>query len=110
MADMKNQPKAGIDNPADKIADPVQGARQEAHGVMDRMKEGAQNVMETASDFACQARNKVSEWAGEAYEATADTVGDFGKEVTSFIRRHPLPSILIGFGFGLVLGRATRMI
>ena len=97
-------------------------------GTVDRLKDNAQHVMDKAGDYAGQARDKVAEWAGDAgenakhaservqkwagdaYHATSDAVGDFGKEVTSLIRKHPLPSILIGFGIGLLLGRTARMI
>jgi hypothetical protein len=37
-------------------------------------------------------------------------VGDFGQELTTMIRRHPLPAVLVGFGVGLLLGRAARMV
>ena len=135
MADIKNQLKGGIDTAADRaktatdrVADVAQGAKQEAHGTVDRLKDNAQHMMDKAGDYAGQAREKVSEWAGDAsdaakqagdkvqkwagdaYHATSDVVGDFGKEVTALVRKHPIPSILIGFGIGLLLGRTARMI
>ena len=57
-----------------------------------------------------QAGDKAQRWAGDAYDATSDAMGDFGKELTTMIRKHPLPSVLIGFGIGLLLGRAARMV
>ncbi|MCE9561810.1 MAG: hypothetical protein K8U57_07120 [Planctomycetes bacterium] len=135
MADMKNQIKSGIDasadrakNFTDKAADTANAGKQEAHGLVDRVKEGANQLLDNAGNVAGQAREKVSEWAGEAgdaakqagnkvqawagdaYDATADKVGDFGKEVTSLIRKHPLPSLLIGFAVGMLVGRTARMI
>lgn len=135
MADMKNQINRGIDATADraksmtdKAADAAGGAKQEAHGLVDRVKEGASHLLDNAGNISGQAREKVSEWAGEAgdvakqagqkvqawagdaYDATADKVGDFGKEVSSLIRKHPLPSLLIGFGVGLLVGRAARIV
>src|SRR5262249_21128847 len=128
MADMKDRANRGIDNAADKAKNAAEGAKQEAHGFVDRAKEGASHLMEKAGDYAGQARdkvsewagdageaarhagNKVAEWAGDAYDATAEKVSDFGKEVTSLIRRHPLPAVLIGFGLGLLLGRTARII
>ena len=59
---------------------------------------------------AKHAGEKVQKWAGDAYHVTSDAVGDFGKEVTALVRKHPIPSILIGFGIGLLLGRTARMI
>ncbi len=135
MADMKNQINRGIDATADraknmneKAADAASGVKQEAHGLVDRVKEGASHLLDNAGNITGQAREKVADWAGEAgdvakqagqkvqawagdaYDATADKVGDFGKEVTSLIRKHPLPSLLIGFGVGLLVGRAARIV
>jgi len=31
---------------------------------------------------------------------------DVGKDLTSLVRRYPIPSILVGFGFGCLLGKA----
>ena len=61
----------------------------------------------SAGDAAKQASDKVQRWAGDAYHATSDAVGDFGQELTSLIRKHPLPAILVGFGVGLLLGRTA---
>jgi len=135
MAEIKNQIKSGIDaavdqgkNVTDKAATAATGTKQDAHGLTERVKEGANDLIETAGKAAGQAREKVAEWAGEAgiaakqaghkvhewageaYDATADQVGDFGKELTTLIRKHPLPSLLIGFGIGLLVGRTARMI
>ena len=103
-------------------------AADDSQGMMDRAKAGASHLAEKAGEYAGQARdkvtewagdagkaakdagNKVAEWAGDAYEYTSEKVGDFGQEVTTLIRRHPLPAVLIGFGIGLLLGRAARVI
>ena len=57
-----------------------------------------------------QTGERIQQWAGDAYDMAADNLGDFGKEVTSLVRRHPIPAILLGFGVGLLLGRAARMV
>ena len=104
---------------------------------MDTAKDTAQSAMHTASDVAGQARDKAAEyvgqarekvadwagdvsdaarnagqrvqgWAGDAFDVTADSMGDFGREVTSLVRRYPIPALMIGFGVGLLLGRAAR--
>jgi ElaB/YqjD/DUF883 family membrane-anchored ribosome-binding protein len=107
MADMRDKMKSG--------ETAAQSGKQE--GLVDRVKDGASHLMDKAGDYAGQAGeaarhagNKVAEWAGDAYDATAEKVGDFGKEVTTLIRRHPIPAVLIGFGVGLLLGRAARII
>ena len=61
-----------------------------------------------AQHAAEHAGEKAQKWAGDAYDATADTMGDFGKEVTSMVRKYPIPALLIGFGLGMLLGRAAR--
>ena len=117
MADMKDRARSGMENAADT-----------AKATADRVKENAQHVADKAGEYASQARDKVAEWAsgagdaakhagekaqrwaGDAYDATSDAMGDFGKELDSMIRKHPLPSVLIGFGIGLLLGRAARMV
>ena len=110
MADMHNKGKTGTENTGG-----AKGAGDT--GLVDRVKEGASHLMDKAGDYAGQAGdaakqvgNKVAGWAEDAYDATSERVGDFGKEVTSLIRKHPIPAILIGFGVGLLLGRTARMI
>ena len=56
-----------------------------------------------------RALKKLDHWRGVAI-AAAERVEDFGSEVTTLIRRHPIPALLIGFGVGLLLGRAARMV
>jgi ElaB/YqjD/DUF883 family membrane-anchored ribosome-binding protein len=117
MADMKDRARSGMESAADT-----------AKNAADRVKENAQHVADKAGEYASQAREKVADWAGgagdaarqagekvqrwagDAYSATSDAMGDFGKELTTMIRKHPLPSVLIGFGIGLLLGRAARIV
>jgi ElaB/YqjD/DUF883 family membrane-anchored ribosome-binding protein len=117
MADMQNKGKTGTEATGGARHAGGDAGKQEAHGLVDRVKEGASHLMDKAGDYAGQAGDaakqaghKVAEWAEDAYDATAERVGDFGKEVTTLIRRHPIPAILIGFGVGLLLGRTARMI
>jgi ElaB/YqjD/DUF883 family membrane-anchored ribosome-binding protein len=125
MADMKNNVKTGIDDAAraaktgtDRVADAVGGNS----GTMGQIRDTASNLADRAGDLANQARERIGEWAGnvstekvqrfasDAYEAVGDQAGDFGREVTHLIRKHPLPAILVGFGIGLLLGRAARSV
>ena len=112
-----------------------QGNQNQPQGTMDTVRDTAQAVADRASDYAGQAREKLTDWAGqardavgglggnasevarnaqrwagEAYDVAADNMGDFGREVTSLVRKHPIPAILIGFGVGLLVGRAARMV
>lgn len=117
MADLKDRMNKAADT-----------AKNEGQGLMDRAKDAAANVADRAGDVAGTVRDKAGEWAGDArdavqhagervqrwagdaYDATAEQVGDFGKEVTNLVRKHPIPALLIGFGVGLLLGRTARMI
>src|SRR5262249_9204611 len=95
----------------------VETAKDTAHSVADRVSEVAGQARDKAQEWAGDAYDaardagrRVQRWAGDAYDVAADRLDDFGTEVTGLIRRHPIPAILIGFGVGLLLGRATRMV
>src|SRR5262245_247202 len=102
MADVKHQAKDAIDTAADK----AKHLTDRAADVAGRAPEKAREWADDAYDAAKDAGQRVQRWAGEAYDAAADRVGDFGKECSTLIRRHPLQAVLIGFGVGLLLGRA----
>ncbi|HJZ54530.1 MAG TPA: hypothetical protein VKE74_06205 [Gemmataceae bacterium] len=125
MAEMnKGNIKSGIDTAADKAknltdraADAADTARDRGQGMMDKAGEVAGKVQDKAREWAGDAYetardagHKVQRWAGEAYDVAADNLGDFGRELTSLVRRHPIPALLIGFGVGLLLGRAARIV
>ncbi|MDB5308347.1 MAG: hypothetical protein JWO38_2549 [Gemmataceae bacterium] len=97
------------------------GPGQGQGGTVDTLRDTAQSVADKAGEYAHQAREaigdwsgqtgeKVQRWAGEAYDVAADQVGDFGREVSNLVRRHPIPALLIGFGVGMLLGRAARAV
>jgi hypothetical protein len=95
----------------------METAKDAAHSVADRVsdvagqaKEKAQEWAGDAYDAARDAGRRAQRWAGDAYDVAADRLEDFGTEVTGLIRRHPIPAILIGFGIGLLLGRAARVV
>jgi hypothetical protein len=112
--------KTGIDSAADKaknLTDRAGGNGGPGGGVIDSAKQAVQGVVDRVGDFAGQARDKageagqkVQQWAGDAYDVAADNLGDLGQELTSLIRRHPIPALLVGFGVGLLLGRSAKMI
>ena len=135
MADMKDRIKGGIDETADRAKnatdrgfDAAGTAKQEGQNIVDRVKDGAHTLADRAGEYTGQAKQKVKEWAGDAndaakvagqkveqwaddaYEVAADKVSDFGKEVTTLIRNHPIPAVLIGLGIGVLLGRTARVI
>jgi ElaB/YqjD/DUF883 family membrane-anchored ribosome-binding protein len=102
MADVKHQAKDAIDTTADKAKDLTERAADAAGRAQEKAKEWAGDAYDAARD----AGQRVQRWAGETYDVAADRVGDFGNEAAALIRRHPLPAVLIGFGIGVLLGRA----
>jgi ElaB/YqjD/DUF883 family membrane-anchored ribosome-binding protein len=122
MSETKDRLKGAIDTAADKAkqatdyaAQSVQSGKHTGERMMgavsnvaEQAKEKVKDWTSDAADTARQASDKVQKWAGDAYDATAEKVGDFGQEMTSLIRKHPIPSLLIGFGVGLLLGRVAR--
>jgi ElaB/YqjD/DUF883 family membrane-anchored ribosome-binding protein len=132
MADIKDRVKGAIDTGADKakgMTDQAAGAAREAADRLpsgtggqqqggsftDTVKEGAQSAMHAVGDFASTARDRIGDyagrvehWAEDAYDSAGHYAKDFGQELTSLVRRYPVPALLIGFGVGLLLGRAVR--
>jgi ElaB/YqjD/DUF883 family membrane-anchored ribosome-binding protein len=107
------------DNIRNRIQETTQG--QGAQGLMDTATEGMRSAASTASDIAAQAKERVGEWASGAAEGieaatgnvrdwgtqaigtTGETMQSAGKEVSAFIRQHPIPSLLAAFGVGFCL-------
>ncbi len=86
----------------------MQSAKDQAHDVMDSASDLAtqakDRVQQFASSMAGEAKDKVQEYATMA----ADTAQDMGKELTNLVRRYPLQALLVGLGVGLLLGRVSR--
>lgn len=124
MADIKDRVKNNIDSAADqakqatdRAAAGAHDAQREGEGMVDRVKAGAHDVADRASEYAQRAGEaardagqRVQNWAGDTYDRGADQLQDFGDEMTRLVRKHPLPAVLIGFGVGLLIGRAARMV
>jgi ElaB/YqjD/DUF883 family membrane-anchored ribosome-binding protein len=90
-------------------------------GVTGAVKDKAQDIAASASQFASDVKDKaqeltsnVADRAEQAWESTkqctqdmaarvADTAEDAFEGVTTFIRRYPLPSLLVGFGIGFLM-------
>jgi len=75
--------------------------------VSDKVSELAGQAKDKASELAGQAKDKAQEWATEAAQMTGATVKDLGNELTDLIRRYPAPALLIGFGLGFMIAKAS---
>ena len=116
MAEIKNRIEGQFDDATrrgqtgsesgvlETVKEKAQDVAAGAAALAGRAKDTAQEWAEAAGDVACQAGGTVQEWAGAAY----DTAGDWGQDLTRLVRRHPLPSLLIGFGLGFLLAQVTR--
>jgi len=125
--------KSGINDAASAAKGATDQAAGSSGGTMGTIRDTAQHLAERAGDLASQAKDRVTDlagqardrlgdWAGnvnaesvqrfahDAYDAVGERAGDFGREVASLVRRYPLPAILVGFGVGLLLGRAARSV
>lgn len=97
VKDTVNTVKDTVGNVADKVTDAASNVGQRVSHAASDVYAGAKDVGHTAE-----------RWAEDAYDATRRNVGQFGDEVGTLIRNHPIPAVLIGFGVGLLLGRAAK--
>lgn len=91
------------DDDVERIAgnkDKLIGALQEKYGYL--WEEARQMV-----DRYLDENGDLKTRAAEAFRTVTsrDNIQKVGSEVTEFVRRHPLPSLLIGFGIGYLLAR-----
>jgi ElaB/YqjD/DUF883 family membrane-anchored ribosome-binding protein len=93
----------------------IPGATGTVGGIVDSVKEGAKNVADTVTDFASDAKSRVNDWtsgagdmAQNAYQCATNAASTFGTEATGFIKKYPIQSVVVGFGIGLIIGRAVR--
>jgi ElaB/YqjD/DUF883 family membrane-anchored ribosome-binding protein len=94
-------------------------ASEFASTAQDRTEGALSNVGQGMSSLAGQLRQNAPEGTlGSAAGAVADRLqqggrylqehglGDMADDMTNVVRRHPLPALAIGFGFGFLLGMA----
>jgi ElaB/YqjD/DUF883 family membrane-anchored ribosome-binding protein len=83
-------------------------AESGATGVVESVKEKAQDLASGVASAAGEAWDSTREGVERAYSAVANTAGDAFGEVTDFMRRYPLATLLIGFGMGFLAAQAFR--
>jgi ElaB/YqjD/DUF883 family membrane-anchored ribosome-binding protein len=97
-------------------------AKTAMSGVVEAVREKAQDVAAGASELVGKARDTAQEWASSVGDAavqakdktqevaavTAERVSDVGQELTTFIRRYPLQSLLMGIGVGFLVAHGVR--
>jgi hypothetical protein len=68
-----------------------------------------QELAATAAEKAGQAKDRVQEWAAASTDRAGEAVREVANDLTDLVRRYPIPALLIGFGLGLLVARATRV-
>lgn len=71
----------------------VAAAIDEGSTVFDSLKDSSSNVAGKAKEIATNLKDKAQEYGGIAVD-----------ETSSFIKRYPAQSLLVGFGAGLAIG------
>lgn len=98
----------------DTITREARAMEADAKGVLETVKDKAMDAASAVGDFAGTAKDKavsalsqVGETAQDLTSTAVDKVQDFGKDLTSLIRQHPMPALLIALGVGFALARLT---
>ena len=133
MADLKERTKDAIDTAADKGRDFTDQASRAGQYVKEQAGQFASTAVDKAKDMAGtvagaagQVKEKVQDWgncagdsigraaesardvASQAYDRTGEAVKYGADELTSLVRRYPIPAVLIGLGVGFLLARSMR--
>jgi len=113
MADHVTNPRAafeaGKQTAQHAATSTIEQAKDFAGDVSRRAGEAVSNIKDRAGDMASDVGRKVT----ETYEAGRDYVREHGlsglaDDATHLIKRNPIPSVLIGFGLGFLLGSMRR--
>jgi len=137
ISDVKNKVQDAGAKAAEQVKDTASSltdkAKDVASNVADRARDAASNVGQRAEDLteragagvrhlgeAVRERGPHGGYVGSATSAVADTLERGGRyieqeglsgmadDLTTLIRKNPIPSLLIGIGLGFFLARLTR--
>jgi ElaB/YqjD/DUF883 family membrane-anchored ribosome-binding protein len=113
MADNVTNPRAafeaGKQTAHDAATSTIEQAKDFAGDMSRRASEAASNIKGRAGDLASDVGRRVT----ETYEVGRDYVrerglGGLADDAADVVRRNPIPSVLIGFGLGFLLGCMRR--
>jgi ElaB/YqjD/DUF883 family membrane-anchored ribosome-binding protein len=93
---LKDKAKDAVAEAADKVKELAAAARDKA-----------KDVAAATGELTAQAKERVQEWTVTAADKTEGAVQDLAQELTSLVRRYPIPSLLVGFAVGFLLARTT---
>jgi len=111
-----------IKSKAEEVASNVAGKAQQAASSLGQQAECATHAVGSGMKSLAETVRQKGPQAGVAASATStlaesleqggqyleqQDLQSIAKDVTNLIRRNPLPSLLLGFGLGFILARAT---
>jgi len=73
-------------------------------------KDKVEELASTAVEKVGEAKDKVQEWASTATCEAERAAKGAGHELTTLVRRYPVPALLVAFGLGVFLAQVTRRI
>ena len=71
-------------------------------------KERVEHMASGAAESMGHAKDAVVGWTSDAAHTTGHALGAANDEVTTLIRRYPIPALLVGVGIGFLLAQALR--
>jgi ElaB/YqjD/DUF883 family membrane-anchored ribosome-binding protein len=90
-------------------------AKDAASAVVEKVEDAASSVKEAARDAASFVGQRASDAASAVGQGVStgagyvrDTASEAADNLTSLIRKHPVPSLLVAFAIGLLISRAVR--
>ena len=99
------------DKAADRAGNLADKAQDAAKGLVDRASSYAgqgKDAVRHLADEAGEAGQKAKEWAGDAYDMSAEKLDIYSQELASIVRKYPVQSVLVGFLAGMLLSRTLR--
>jgi len=119
---MANNRASTIEIDSGTVCETFQNDGEPTGGMLGAVKEKAMDIASGAGELMSGAKDKVQEWAADASDAAGvvknktqeiartavHKAGDFGAEVTGIMRRHPIPTLLVGFGIGILAARIMK--
>ena len=119
---MANNRASTIEIDSGTICETFQNDGEPTGGILGTVKEKAMDIASGAGELMSEAKDKVQEWPSDAADAAgvvkdktqefaraaAHKASDFGAEVTGIMRRHPIPTLLVGFGIGILAARIMK--
>jgi len=113
--DAAKQAGSTASNLADKAGDKAKGAADQASSTLgtisDKASEYAHDAKKALQNLGSEAGEvgeKAQRYATEAYDASAERLDEYTKDLSNLVRKYPVQSVLVGFLAGMLLSRTLR--